>query len=64
MSYASGEVPVLGDHVINQWGQPGRVTRVYKSKDDQEYIDVSWDDGGISLLSAPAADFKLLARSS
>lgn len=62
MSYASGEVPMVGDHVDNERGQTGKVTRVYKSRDGQEYLDVHWDDGGITLLSASAAGFKLLSR--
>lgn len=57
MAYASGEVCRLGDHVKNQWGQLGIVTRA-----KGEYIDVAWDDGGIDLLSAPATGFRLVSR--
>ena len=62
MSYASGEAPMIGDHVDNRRGQTGKVTRVYKSGNAEEYVDVCWDDGGIRLLSASAAGFKLLSR--
>jgi hypothetical protein len=53
---------MIGDHVDNQRGRAGKVTRIYKSRHAQEFIDVRWDDGGISLLSAAAAAFKLLSR--
>ena len=57
MAYASGEVSRPGDHVKNQWGRLGIVTRAHG-----EYIDVRWDDGGIDLLSAPEAGFSLVSR--
>ena len=61
LPYASGEVPVVGDYVKNEWEQPGTVTRVHGAKDGQEQISIRWDDGGDSPLT-PAAKFTLISR--
>jgi hypothetical protein len=60
--YASGEVPVVGDYVKNQWEQPGTVTRVHYATDGEEQISVRWDDAGVFLPLAPAKDFALISR--
>jgi hypothetical protein len=62
MPYAGGETPEVGDYVENEYKQPGTVTRTHAAHDGQEYINVKWDDGGVSLLSASAAQFTLLFR--
>jgi len=64
--YASGEVPIVGDYVKNQWEQPGTVLEVCLGGgnllDDQ--ISVRWDDGGSELPLTPALEFRLVSRSS
>jgi hypothetical protein len=62
MPYMSGEIPTVGDYVKNEYEQPGVVTRIRAAHDGQEYINVKWDGGGVSLLSASAAQFTLLFR--
>lgn len=62
--YASGETPVVGDYVKNEWEQPGTVTRLHLAKDGHEQISVRWDDGGTELLLAPAKEFTLISRQS
>ena len=47
VSYASGEVPVPGDYIKNQWEQPGTVTRVSVASNGEESVTVRWDDGGV-----------------
>jgi uncharacterized protein (TIGR00369 family) len=64
MPYTGGETPEVGDHVKNQWEQPGTVTAVHVAQDDQERISIRWDDGGVDLPSTSAAEFTLLSRSS
>jgi hypothetical protein len=51
MPYVGGETAAVGDYVKNEWEQPGTVTRVHESKEQQERINVRWDDGGLSLSS-------------
>ena len=62
MSYIGGETPTVGDYVKNEYEQFGSVTSTRAAHDGQEYINVRWDGGGITLLSASAADFTLLFR--
>jgi hypothetical protein len=62
MPYASGETPEVDDYVKNKWEQPGRVTAVHAAHVGQEYINIRWDDGGIDLLSASAAEYSLVSR--
>ena len=66
MPYASGEVPIVGDYVKNQWEQPGTVLEVSLAGgnflDDQ--ISVRWDDGGNDLPLTPALEFRLVSRPS
>ena len=47
MPYASGEVPVPGDYVKNQWEQSGTVIRVSVASNGEESVTVRWDDGGV-----------------
>jgi hypothetical protein len=61
MPYASGETPVVGDYVRNQFEQPGTVTRVHAARDGYENISIRWDDGGKDPL-APAKEFTLVSR--
>jgi len=61
VSYASGESPVPGDYVKNQWEQPGTVTRVSVAN-GEESVTVRWDDGGTNLPLTPAKDFTLISR--
>ena len=63
MPYTGGETPEVGDYVKNQWEQPGTVTAVRAAQDDQEWISIRWDDGGVDLPSTSAAEFTLLSRS-
>lgn len=64
--YASGEVPIVGDYVKNQWEQPGTVLEVCLAGgnflDDQ--ISVRWDDGGNDLALTQALEFTLVSRPS
>jgi hypothetical protein len=62
MPYASGETPVVGDYIKNQFEQPGTVTRVHEARDGHENISVRWDDGGTDLPLASAKDFTLISR--
>ena len=62
MPYLSGETPTVGDYVKNEYDQPGMVTRIHLAHDGQEYINVKWNYGGVSVLSASAAEFTLLFR--
>ena len=60
--YASGESPVPGDYVKNQWEQPGTVTRVSVASNGEESVTVRWDDGGSNSPLTPAKDFTLISR--
>ena len=60
--YASGENPVVGEYVKNQWEQPGTVTRVHAATDGKEHISVRWDDGGEDQPLTPAKEFTLISR--
>ena len=62
MPYIGGETPTVGDYVKNEYEQFGSVTRIRAAHDGQEYINVRWDGGGVTLLSASAADFTPLFR--
>ena len=62
MPYASGETPKVGDHVKNQWEQPGTVTRVHVEQHEQERVCIVWKDGGIRLLFSPASEYSLISR--
>jgi hypothetical protein len=62
MPYASGETPLVGDYVKNKCQQPGTVTAVDTAKVGEDHINISWDDGGVERLSAPASEFALLSR--
>ena len=44
------------------WKQFGSVTRIRAAHDGQEYINVRWDGGGVTIFSASAAEFTLLFR--
>jgi hypothetical protein len=62
MPYATGETPEVGDYIKNRWEQPGTVTRVHFSQDEEERICVRWDDGGLELLFSPASEYMLVSR--
>jgi hypothetical protein len=62
MPYMTGETPTVGDYVKKEYEQPGMVTRIRAAHDGQEYINLKWDGGGVTLLSASAAEFTLLFR--
>jgi len=64
--YASGEVPIVGDYVKNQWEQPGTVLGVCLAGGSSLYdhISVRWDDGGTDLPLTPALEFTLVSRPS
>lgn len=62
MPYLGFETPKLGDHVKNQWEQPGTVTRVHTTQSGQDHIGIKWDDGGIDLHFASADEYTLISR--
>ena len=64
--YTSGEVPVVGDYVKNQWDQPGTVLEVCLAAGNflHDQISVRWDDGGTDLPLTPAVEFTLVSRPS
>ena len=64
MPYASGEVPIVGDYVRNQWEQPGTVLEVCLAAGNflHDQISVRWDDGGTDLPLTPAVEFTLVSR--
>jgi hypothetical protein len=64
--YASGEVPIVGDYVKNQWEQPGTVLEVCLAGGNvlHDQVSVRWDDGGNDLPLAPALEFTLVSRTS
>ena len=66
MPYASGEVPIVGDYVKNQWEQPGTVLEVCHAGGNvlHDQISVRWDDGGTDLPLTPAVEFTLVSRPS
>jgi hypothetical protein len=53
----SGEIPVVGDYVKNQWEQPGTMTRVHAARDGKEQISIRWDDGRVYMPLTPAKEF-------
>jgi len=62
--YATGEVPIVGDYVKNQWEQPGTVLEVCLAGGNflHDQISVRWDDGGTDLLLTSAVEFTLVSR--
>ena len=56
--YASGQVPVPGDYVKNQWEQK----RVSVASNGEESVTVRWDDGGVDSPLTPAKEFILISR--
>jgi len=64
--YTSGEVPIVGDYVKNQWDQPGTVLEVCLAAGNflHDQISVRWDDGGTDLPLTPAVEFTLVSRQS
>jgi hypothetical protein len=57
MPYASGETPMVGDHIKDEQGRQGKVTDVEGSR-----ILIRWDEGVVS-LEYPCDDFVLVTRS-
>jgi hypothetical protein len=66
LPYASGELPIVGDYVRNQWEQPGTVLEVCFAAGNSlpDQIRVRWDDGGTDLPLTPAVEFTLISRPS
>jgi len=62
MPYGSGEAPKIGDHVKNQWGQPGTVTAVVAAQAGRELVSIRWDDGGAQVPLKAAEQLTLLSR--
>jgi hypothetical protein len=62
MPYASGETPVPGDYVKNQWEQRGTVIRLSVASNGQETVAIRWDDGSRTSPLTPAKDFTLISR--
>jgi hypothetical protein len=60
--YVSGETPVPGDYVKNQFEQPGIVTRVRVDSNGDEFVSIRWDDGSLDLPLTPAKEFILTSR--
>ena len=55
--YASGQLPVPGDYVKNQWEQK----RVSVASNGEESVTVRWDDGGVDSPLTPAKEFILIS---
>jgi len=64
MPYATGETPLPGDYVKNQFEQPGTVIRVRTASNGDEFVSIRWDDGGLDLPLTPAMEFTLISRQS
>jgi hypothetical protein len=62
MPYATGEIPVPGDYVKNQFERTGTVTKVRIEFDDHDFVSIRWDDGGPDLPLMPAKEFTLISR--
>ena len=62
MPYATGETPVPGDYVKNQFEQPGTVTRVRTASNEDDFVSIRWDDGGLDSPLTPATEFTLISR--
>jgi hypothetical protein len=62
MPYATGETPIPGDYVKNEWEQPGTVTRVSVNPSGDDFVSVRWDDGGRDFPLTPAKLFTLISR--
>jgi hypothetical protein len=62
MPYATGETPLPGDYVKNQFEQPGIVTRIRVDSNGDEFVSLRWDDGGRDLPLTPAKEFILISR--
>jgi hypothetical protein len=62
MPYAGGETPVLKDYVKNDFEQPGTVTRLRVASNGEDFVSISWDDGGVESPLTPAKDFILVSR--
>jgi len=62
MPYATGETPLPGDYVKNQWEQPGTVTSVRVESNGDDFVSIRWDDGARDLPLTPAKGFTLISR--
>jgi hypothetical protein len=60
--YATGEIPVPGDYVKNQFERTGTVTKLRIESDDHDFVRIRWDDGGPELPLTPAREFTLISR--
>jgi hypothetical protein len=57
MPYATGEMPMVGDHIKDQKGREAKVTDV-----EGATILIRWNEGVVS-LEYPCENFALVARS-
>jgi hypothetical protein len=65
MSYATGETPEVGDHVVSRQGRPGVITWVqldYPSTPGHDAVSIKWDDGGVGIGIAMADEFRFVRR--
>jgi hypothetical protein len=60
--YATGEIPVPGDYVKNEFERPGTVTKVRIESNDHDFVSIRWDDGGVDSPLTPAKEFTLISR--
>ena len=62
MPYATGEIPVPGDYVKNQFERTGTVTKVRIESDDHDFVSIRWDVGGVDSPLTPPKEFILISR--
>ena len=43
MPYATGETPLPGDYVKNEFEQPGTVTRLRMASNGEDFVSIRWD---------------------
>ena len=60
MPYATGETPLA--YVKNEFGQPGTVTRLRMASNEDDFVSIRWDDGGLDSPLTPAKEFTLISR--
>jgi hypothetical protein len=62
MPYATGETPLPGDYVKNEFEQPGTVTRLRMASNGEDFVSIRWDDGGLDSPLTPATELTLISR--
>lgn len=64
MPYASGKIPMKGDHVRKiRNGRGGIVTEVQRnttSLQGHDRVSVVWDDGGVTIAVSTADEYELI----